>query len=101
MIKMKTREQSLKYAAAKTAKILKREEDLEKAINNLQLQIETTSDNEGAKQLELERKKAELENIIEYRTKGAILRSKCRWYNEGERNTSIFLTWKKGTTNRE
>ena len=52
MIKMKTREQSLKYAAAKKAKILKREEDLEKAINNLQLQIETTSDNEGAKQLE-------------------------------------------------
>ena len=59
---MKTREQSLKYAAAKKAKILKREEDLEKAINNLQLQIETTSDNDGAKQLELERKKAELEN---------------------------------------
>ena len=87
MIKMKSREQSLKYAAAKKAKILKREEDLEKAINNLQLQIETTSDNEGAKHLELERKKAELENIIaiEYHTKGAILRSK----------------WKKGTTNRE
>ena len=40
MIKMKTREQSLKYAAAKKAKILKREEDLKKAINNLQLQIE-------------------------------------------------------------
>ena len=56
VIKMKTREQSLKYAAAKKAKILKREEDLEKAINNLQLQIETTSDNEGAKQLELEKK---------------------------------------------
>jgi len=30
MIKMKTREQSLKYAAAKKAKSLKREEDLEK-----------------------------------------------------------------------
>ena len=95
MIKMKAREQSLKYAAAKKAKALKREEDLEKAINNLQLQIETTSDNEGAKQLELERKKAELENIIEYRTKGAILRSKCRWYNEGERNTKYFLNMEK------
>ena len=35
VIKMKTREQSLKYAAAKKAKALKREEDLEKAINNL------------------------------------------------------------------
>jgi len=39
--------------------------------------METTSDGENAKQVgaqELEKKKAELENIIEYRTKGAILR---------------------------
>ena len=43
----------------------------------------------------LERKKTELENIIEYRTKGAILRSKCRWYNEGERNTKYFLNMEK------
>jgi len=36
-----------------------------------------------------------LENIIEYCTKGAILRSKCRWYNEGERNTKYFLNMEK------
>ena len=28
----------------------------------------------------------ELENIIEYKTKGAIIRSKARWYNEGQKN---------------
>ena len=75
MIKMKIREQSLKYAAAKKASRL--EEELEKAINDLQIYMETTSDGENAKQVgaqELEKKKAELENIIEYRTKGAILR---------------------------
>ena len=33
---------------------------------------------------ELEEKKRKLEQIIEHKTKGAILRSKCRWYNEGE-----------------
>ena len=27
--------------------------------------------------------KKELENIFEYRTKGAIIRSKSQWYNEG------------------
>ena len=46
---MKIREQSLKYAAAKKAKILKREEELEKAINNLQIYMETTSDEENVK----------------------------------------------------
>ena len=34
-----------------------------------------------------EKKKTELERIIEYRTKGAILRARCRWHNEGEKNT--------------
>ena len=33
----------------------------------------------------------ELENIIEYKTKGAIIRSKARWYNEGEKNNKYFL----------
>ena len=60
MIKMKIREQSLKYAAAKKAKISKLEEKLEKAIKNLQIYMETISDDENAKQVgaqELDKKK--------------------------------------------
>ena len=36
-----------------------------------------------------------MEKIIELRTKGAILRSKIRWYNEGEKNTKYFLNLEK------
>ena len=32
-----------------------------------------------------------LEKLVEHRTKGAILRSKIVWYNEGEKNTKYFL----------
>ena len=39
--------------------------------------------------------KEELEKIIEYRTKGAVLRSKSRWYNEEEKNTKYFLNLEK------
>ena len=39
--------------------------------------------------------KEELEKIIEYRTKGAILRSKSRWHNEGEKNAKYFLNLEK------
>ena len=33
--------------------------------------------------------------MIEYQTKGAILRSKSRWHNEGEKNTKYFLNLEK------
>ena len=46
--------------------------------------------------------KRDLEKIIEFRTKGAIPRSKSQWYNEGEKNTKCFLNlesrhFKQGT----
>ena len=36
-----------------------------------------------------------IKKIIEHRTKGAVLRSKSQWYNEGERNTKYFLNLEK------
>ena len=43
----------------------------------------------------IDKQKLEYEKIIEYRTKGAILRSKAKWYNEGEKNTKYFLSLEK------
>ena len=43
----------------------------------------------------LNESRLELEKIIEFRTKGAILRSKTMWYNEGEKNTKYFLNLEK------
>ena len=99
MIKLKIREQSIKYAKDRRTKTSRREEEIEKAINVLQELIESSNkgdreDREEASR-DLEGKKTELEKIIEYRTKGAILRAKCRWHNEGERNTKYFLNLKK------
>ena len=44
---------------------------------------------------QLNRQKSELEKIIQYRIKGAILRSRTKWYNEGEKNTKYFLHLEK------
>ena len=41
------------------------------------------------------KQKREFEKVIEERTKGAILRSKTKWYNEGEKNTKYFLNLEK------
>ena len=69
----------------------RKEEELEKRINVLQNLIESNHIGEREKQdptIEQEEKK-ELERMIEYRstTKGAILRARCRWHEEGEKNT--------------
>jgi len=44
---------------------------------------------------QLESCKSELEQIIRWRTQGAILRCKAKWYNEGEKNTKYFLNLEK------
>ena len=36
-------------------------------------------------QSKLDNLRGEMEEIIEHRTKGAILRSRTRWHNEGEK----------------
>ena len=98
MGKLKVREESLKYGARKKKKILKREEEIEKAISELEINLGSANakENERAELwTDLETKRRELEEIIEYRTKGAILRSKSQWYNEGEKNTKYFLNLEK------
>ena len=40
-----------------------------------------------------------MDEIIRYKTAGAILRSKIRWYNEGERNTKYFHSLEKRHVN--
>ena len=75
-----------------------REEELEKKINILQRQIDSGCNNANEKlaiNIQLEQKTKELEKIIEYRTRGAILRAKCRWHNEGEKNSKYFSSLEK------
>ena len=98
MVKMKVREESLKYGTSKKKKLTKKEEEIEQAIASLEKCLSEFKGDETRRQKvwsELETKKRELEAIIEYRTKGAILRSKSQWYNEGEKNTKYFLNLEK------
>ena len=98
MVKLKVREESLKYGARKKKKIIRREEEIEKMISDLEINLSSTNVKENERTelwTDLEIKRRELEEIIEYRTKGAILRSKSQWYNEGEKNTKYFLNLEK------
>ena len=92
MNKLQIRDTSIKYSKAKTKKMKNQEANIESEIAALERQFESSTNNDKeALGEQLRVKKIELENIIEYKTKGAIIRSKARWYNEGEKNDKYFL----------
>ena len=98
MIKQKVREKSLRYSKNKTNQAKQREIYVEQTIARLQEELDNRITG-GALfshlEAQLNNSRLELEKIIEFRTKGAILRSKTRWYDEGEKNTKYFLNLEK------
>ena len=50
---------------------------------------------------EIDMVKTDIEEIINYQTLGAIIRSKTKWYEEGEKNTRYFLNMEKRNYNKK
>ena len=93
VIKMQIRATSIKNAKEKKSCLKQKENFLEKEILALKRKLEENNPSEPHKEIlqtELRIKNQQLEEIIGYKTQGAILRSKVKWYNEGERNTKYF-----------
>ena len=99
MIKLKVRESSIRYVKRKKTLMKNQEAKLENEITQLTkvLETENTSSHVKSKASEsLDNKKRQFENINEYKRKGTIIRSKARWYNEGEKtNNKYFLNLEK------
>ena len=98
VIKMKIREASLNYAAARKRRLENRENQLEEEVLALENKLGERNVSDKVKEnirTELRIKKQLIEEIIAYKTQGAILRSKVKWYNEGEKNTKYFHNLEK------
>ena len=91
MIKMNIRESSIKYGAIKKKHQKTKQILLEEQISVLEKEFESVEVPNEEVLYKLQKTKSELEEIIQYKTKGAIIRSKARWYNEGEKNSGYFL----------
>ena len=66
---------------------------LEEAIVRLEEKIEYNWNQADVDMLE--KTKADLEELIESKTRGTIFRAKARWYNEGEKCTKYFMNLEK------
>ena len=103
-MKMLIRSISLNYTRKKKAKMKSLELKLESEILSLQKELEENNISENEKvqiYSEINVKILQREEISKYKTRGAILRSKSRWHNEGEKNTKYFLNLEKRHFNKK
>ena len=100
LLKMEIRGFTIKYSKIKAKKRKTEEVIIQHKANKL---LQKSAKNPSDKQLlnELYATKSRLETIMRQKTKGAIIRSKARWREKGERNTRYFFNLEKGNQSRK
>ena len=85
--------EAIKYGSAKKRMLNNEITQLEKIIDELQTELNEKTINENSI-LELNSNKDKLNKLIESKTQDAIIRSRVKWYEEGEKTLNISLTLK-------
>jgi len=89
LIKMEIRGFKVKYSKNKSRERKSTETILQNRIIDLFKRAEADATNKHII-CEIQSIRLRLKKIMQYKTKGAILRSKVRWYEDGERNTRTY-----------
>ena len=93
MVKMEIRATTIVFAKRKAKQKRDEEKELLQQFSKLQEQLRSNfSDTTKA---EMDRVKSKLKKIVAGRTQGAMLRSKVRWYEFGEKNSKYFYNLEK------
>jgi len=95
MIKMEIRSLIIPHAKNKARNVRNLEKQLESGIESLENKINANPDHgTDAEQQEYDRERLKTELRCIYEADGAILRSKIRWIEHGEKPTKyFFLIW--------
>ena len=86
IIKYKIKDLCIGYSTNKNKDIKTRIKNLEKKLEDIEL-----SNSENRNISDRENTEKEINNLYAYRAKGAKVRARAHWIDEGERNTSYFL----------
>lgn len=93
MIKMEIRASTILFSKRKAKQKRDEEKELLETFNRLQEQIRLNFDE--ATKAEMDRVKIKLAKIVARKTQGAMVRSRARWYEFGEKNSKYFLNLEK------
>ena len=93
MIKADIRGESIKYSKLKARERNNRQTTIEKELNDLEQKERDENTEDTNNRINLLQN--ELKEIYETKTKGSIIRAKCRWLKDGEKNTKYFIGLEK------
>ena len=93
MLKLQIRTITMPYCAGKKREREEREKQLENELSQLKSELDENGGME--RQQEYERKQDELIVLRKNKIEGIIIRSKARWYLEGEKNSRYFCNLEK------
>ena len=96
-IKLNVRGETIKYAAYKKKKSQSKLLALEATL----IILEKAWDETGVEPANIDEIRREIDEIREEKTKGAMMRCKVRWYEEGEKSTKYFLNLEKRNYNKK
>ena len=99
MIKLKVRGSSIQYSARKKRSNTNILSALQRRLTRLKETFDQTPGNETKQDIDLV--SGEIDQIIEHQIRGAQIRAKLNWINEGERPTKFFLNIEKQNSNRK
>ena len=89
LIKYKIRQRTILHSKAKARKRREEKKQLEETLRNCTLHCDNNPSKENLEGLEC--LQAEYEQLYDYVTQGAIIRSRAIWYKQGEKNNKYFL----------
>ena len=100
MIKMEIRDFCIRFSKRLSKSKKSREINLLCKLKHLNMRLDQNPQQANLV-TEIEPVKLDLQRIAEHKTKGAIIRSRARWYEHGERNTKYFMNLEKRSHERK
>ena len=95
-LKESIKQESIKFSKKKACEKRIRRADLSLQISDMEETFDTISYEDFQ---DLQAKRVELESLTEEHIKGVIFRSRCRWYEEGEKNNKYFFNLEQNKYN--
>ncbi len=100
VVKDQVRGDTIRYSSVKKKLSSQKQKELEEKVQRLESELDTNPESDSIS-AELIKGREDLDKIHEEKTKGARIRCRANWYEDGEKSTKYFLNLEKRNYNNK